>query len=60
MQYLVCVFTNKRPSVAAKTSPAPNNVPVQAFRRAFSIQAENPSMAKSKIDCVLPLSWTIA
>ena len=40
--------------------PAPNNVPVQAFRRAFSIQAENPSMAKSKIDCVLPLSWTIA
>jgi len=47
---LVCVFTNKRPSVVAKTSPAPNNVPVQAFRRASSIQAEKPVCHRAKIE----------
>ena len=38
MQELVCVFTNKRPSVAAKMPPASNNVPVQAFRSASNIR----------------------
>ena len=42
LKQLVCEFANKRPSVAPKTSPAPNNVPVQGFRRASSIQAEKP------------------
>ena len=49
-QGLVCEYTKKRPSVAAKTSRAPNNVPVQAFRRASSIQAEKPVCHRAKIE----------
>ena len=60
VQALVCVFTNKRPSVAAKTSRAPKNVPGEAFRRACSHQAEKPVHSGDNIEpAVLPQSWTI-